>query len=205
MSQNTKIALLRAAERLIAERGLGGISVKQITRASGSKNESALHYHFGSVDKLLKEVFASRFQEIEDKRVELLAKRDWKVAGDEIDQALYAAIAPYMAVCLQEGGRLYASFCAQLATDPRFDLGEIAREMGMDSLNTIRDLIRPHLSHIPQAALTTRARRALSITLVLVADYAKQIKQGNAAPLEEATTEVVATVAGFIRAPIRLE
>ena len=50
----TKTRLIRAAERLFAENGLGAVSVRDITRAAGAKNESALHYHFGSKEALIR-------------------------------------------------------------------------------------------------------------------------------------------------------
>ena len=40
LRQNTKAALMSAAERLIAEKGLGGVSVREITKAAGARNES---------------------------------------------------------------------------------------------------------------------------------------------------------------------
>ena len=39
--QKTKAALIQSAERLFAEKGLGSVSVKEITRAAGAKNPSA--------------------------------------------------------------------------------------------------------------------------------------------------------------------
>ena len=47
--QDTKTELLRSAERLIAEKGLGSVSVKMITTDAGARNPSAVHYHFGSI------------------------------------------------------------------------------------------------------------------------------------------------------------
>ena len=51
--QDTKTELLRSAERLIAEKGLGSVSVKMITTDAGARNPSAVHYHFGSIESLI--------------------------------------------------------------------------------------------------------------------------------------------------------
>ena len=51
--QSTKNALIRSAERLFAEKGLGTVSVKELTRAAGARNPSADHYHFGEVETLI--------------------------------------------------------------------------------------------------------------------------------------------------------
>jgi AcrR family transcriptional regulator len=201
MSQDTKAALIRAAERLFAEKGLGGVSVKEITRAAGARNESALHYHFGGVDGLIRQVFANRYREIETARTALLAGLRLDKASDEVEAVLEAALAPFLAACLNEDGRLYARFCAQIATDPRFDIGDLIREIGMPSLETMSGLLVSRLRHIPNDILATRLRRVFIMSLVQAADYARQIELGAAPPIEEATREAAATLTGFLRAP----
>lgn len=200
MMQDTKSALVRAAERLFAEKGLGGVSVKEITRAAGARNESALHYHFGGLDALIKEVFASRYREIEQARFARLAELSANKNGVGIEAVLEASIAPFMAACLQEDGRLYARFCVQLATDPRFDIADLIGDIGMPSLGMMRSLVIDRLRGIPNGVLETRMRRAFLISLVQAADYARQIERGSAPPIEEATREAAATLAGFLSA-----
>jgi AcrR family transcriptional regulator len=199
--QNTKAALIRAAERLFAEKGLGGVSVKDITRAAGARNESALHYHFGGVDALIREVFASRYREIEEARVARLAELRLDEASDGVEAVLEAAIAPFLAACLKKDGRLYARFCVQLATDPRFDIADLIRDIGMPSLDTMRIFFVGRLRGMPNDVLATRLRRTLIISLILAADYARQIELKTAPPIEDATREAAATLAGFLRAP----
>jgi AcrR family transcriptional regulator len=200
MMHDTKSALVRAAERLFAEKGLGGVSVKEITRAAGARNESALHYHFGGLDALIKEVFASRYRDIEQARFARLVELSADKTGVGIEAVLEASIAPFMAACLQEDGRLYARFCVQLATDPRFDIADLVGEIGMPSLGMMRSMVIDRLRDIPDGVLATRMRRAFLISLVQAADYARQIERGSAPPIEEATREAAATLAGFLSA-----
>ena len=42
-----KLDLIKAAEELIAEFGLAGVSDREIARHGGQKNNSAVAYHFG--------------------------------------------------------------------------------------------------------------------------------------------------------------
>ena len=51
------LALILAAERLIAEHGSAIVSLRQITEAAGVSNTSAINYHFGSREALLLAVF----------------------------------------------------------------------------------------------------------------------------------------------------
>jgi len=44
--EDTKNRLLDAAERLFAERGIDGVSLREINAAAGERNNAALYYHF---------------------------------------------------------------------------------------------------------------------------------------------------------------
>lgn len=44
----TREALLTAAERLFAERGVQAVAHRQISVAAGQRNQAAVNYHFGS-------------------------------------------------------------------------------------------------------------------------------------------------------------
>ena len=64
----TALQLLLAAERLFAEHGLAGISLRQISIEAGSSNNSAIQYHFGSKDDLLRAIFAYRLGDLMQRR-----------------------------------------------------------------------------------------------------------------------------------------
>ena len=59
-SLRTQAVLISTAERLFAERGLEAVSLSEINRDAGQRNKSALHYHFGSRDGLLKALLEKR-------------------------------------------------------------------------------------------------------------------------------------------------
>ena len=60
----TRALLLRTAERLFAERGLSEVSNRQIVEAAGQANNSALAYHVGTRDDLLRAISASHSEPI---------------------------------------------------------------------------------------------------------------------------------------------
>ena len=63
-SENTRQALMRSAERLFAAQGLQNVTIRAIVEASGQKNESALQYHFGNREGLIREIHAYWADEI---------------------------------------------------------------------------------------------------------------------------------------------
>src|SRR5579863_9921905 len=67
----TRRRLLDSAERLFAERGLDGVSVRDITEAAGA-NTAAIHYHFGSKRDLIAAILQRRAKEHGSRRQDLL-------------------------------------------------------------------------------------------------------------------------------------
>ena len=201
--QDTRTALLQSAQRLIAERGLGTVSVKDITRAAGARNPSAVHYHFGNVEELIKEVFTQRYRAIEQERALRLAKVDEADPARRLVALIAAGIAPFMESCLDEEGRLYVGFCLQLSSDPRFNLLELVTEYGMPSLISLRAQVVDCVPDIPEEVLNARLRQAFSISLVQAAVYARQLEAGLQITTETAVREASATLAGYIAAEVQ--
>jgi AcrR family transcriptional regulator len=70
---STPQRILQAAERLFSERSIGDVSLREITAAAGV-NSAAAHYHFGSKDAVLDELFALRARPIAEQREQLLSE-----------------------------------------------------------------------------------------------------------------------------------
>ena len=74
-ARSTKEQILLAAERLIADHGVDGVSMRQIAVEVGSGNNSAVLYHFGSKDKLVQAIFEHRLPRLRERRTTLIAER----------------------------------------------------------------------------------------------------------------------------------
>ena len=61
-----------AAQQLFAERGLNGVSVREIVRAAEQKNMASLHYYFRTKEDLAREVLVDASNAIEEQRFKLL-------------------------------------------------------------------------------------------------------------------------------------
>ena len=55
-SANTRRELILVAMRLMAEKGVEGVSLRSVNLAAGAKNSSAAHYHFGSKTVLVQAI-----------------------------------------------------------------------------------------------------------------------------------------------------
>ena len=94
--------LLDAAERLFAEHGVEGISLRAINAEAGL-SAAALHYHFGSKRGVLEAILERRMPELMGRRGDLLAALDTRSEAPTTREILGALIAPQVAL-LAEGG-----------------------------------------------------------------------------------------------------
>lgn len=110
----TRLHLIAAAERLFAERGINGVSVREIAAEAGQRNTNAVRYHFGAKEDLVDAIFEHRMAPINARRMALVESHDRE--GRTLDPyAVAEAFALPMAELLREGGApsWYLRFCVQ--------------------------------------------------------------------------------------------
>lgn len=172
-----------------------------ITNAAVARNPSAVHYHFGSIEDLIKEVFAKRYRSIEEERNKRLAQ----VRENDPDRLLAAlidaAIGPFMEACLEEDGRLYVKFCLQFTADPRFDYAQLIALASPESIGLLRSRVVSSLQHVAPVKLASRLRHGFMISLVQAVDYADKVEANAAPPIGEAISESAACLAAYLSAP----
>jgi AcrR family transcriptional regulator len=199
--QDTKAELLRSAERLIAEKGLGSVSVKMITTDAGARNPSAVHYHFGSIESLIEEVFAKRYREIEAERAVRLERVTETDPEARLVALVEAAIGPFLEACLEDNGRIYARFCLQFVSDPRFDYPKLIMNSGALTFVRLSQEIIACLSHVPIEKLEPRMRQSFVIALVQAVSFARAVEAGTAPTVEAAVKEAATCLAAYLSAP----
>lgn len=82
-STETRQRILIAAERLFAERGFAGTTMRDLTQAAGT-NLAAVNYHFGSKEGLLEEVFRTYLEPISRERLASLDAAEAAAAGQAL-------------------------------------------------------------------------------------------------------------------------
>ena len=121
---DTKERLLDAAERLFAERGFEGASMRAVTQAAGSA-VSAANYHFGSKEALLAAVIRRRIQPVNRQRVEALDRLEAQAGSGScvpLEELLDAFLRPSferMTAAREEGsGAIPRQIVARLYVEP---------------------------------------------------------------------------------------
>jgi AcrR family transcriptional regulator len=150
-ASDTKTRLLRVAERMFAEQGFSGVSLRQLTAAAGV-NLAAVNYHFGSKEGLLAAIFESRCRPMNEERLARL-ETCAEEAGKPplLEQIIAAFIAPALSSTTDvAGGATFTRLRAVLSVEHN-ELARnlIAKYFDTTSTRFVAALARalPHLSH----------------------------------------------------------
>ncbi|MFC4111873.1 TetR/AcrR family transcriptional regulator [Nonomuraea zeae] len=114
----TREALLAAAERLFAERGVHAVGNRQISEAAGQGNNAAVSYHFGTKADLIRAIARKHAGQIERLRERMMTG----IAGStDVRDWVSCLVRPYTEHLESLGSPTwYARFTAQVMADPAF-------------------------------------------------------------------------------------
>lgn len=171
--ESTKQRLITAAETLFAERGIEGVSLREINAAAGQKNSTALQYHFRNRFGLLRAVLVKHHVEVEARRNEMLDVYE-AIGADDL-RALADALVRPSATKLSDadGGRPYLRIHSQVINRLEWPLDQRSPRDPHDSIERWRHLVGPLLPDVAvrrlhhrftamRVSATELARRAAS-------------------------------------------
>lgn len=125
----TRERILRAAERLFAEHGYDGVSVRRIAASAGVQI-ALLSYYFHSKLGLYRAVFQRRIEPISERRLEILHLLLRRInPPPSIEEILDALARPWVELRDQPGGQHYSRLIAREVGDPRESSRGIVKEM----------------------------------------------------------------------------
>lgn len=120
----TQARILAAAERLFAERGYHGVSLRQIGDEANAQI-ALINYHFGTKDMLYRAVFESRLNPVSERRRAALATAlaceggACKDGRPMIEAVLDAFARSWIELSDTEDGRFYTRLIAREVNDPQ--------------------------------------------------------------------------------------
>jgi AcrR family transcriptional regulator len=181
----TRARLLRAGERLFAERGIHQVRLREINALAGQRNSSALHYHFGSRDGLV-EAILSEHQTAMDRKVR--PALDGLVAGpgEPTVRAVVAIWVDALTAQLQtESGRDFLRLLPQILDTVNRTVREGA--VLRDSAASARTfaLLDRCLADLPTALRRERLVAYALILTTLFADRAALVESGAPLALDD--------------------
>lgn len=109
LKRSAREMLLDAAERLFGQRGIDGVSLREIAAAAGQRNNSAVIYHFQDKQGLIDTLIADRVSKIEKLRQSLLDKVE-NLATCDSAQLLAMMWQPMLDPSANRGGHWFIQF-----------------------------------------------------------------------------------------------
>lgn len=195
----SEMALIYAAERLFAEHGIAGVSLRQINQAANHKNSSAAHYHFGSRDGLVYAVLSHRWPDLDRRRREILQR-----AGGRGDLRFY--VMTLVATLADElrprpEGNHFVRFVQQYEIYKGFY--EFARSISPAGVE-IYDRIEAIIFYMPEPVRKIRMRYLINLVHAVLATVEQQLEDGEigVADIELIVSNLVDMLASGLAAPL---
>lgn len=168
--------LIDAAERLMAERGVHAVSLREITAAARQRNASGIHYHFGDRAGLIGAVIDRHMGRIDGARNAQLdaLERDGRTALHDVVAALVVPLADALAT---PSGRRYLRIIDELVEDPTLATPQTDLTGLNRSLERAARLLAPTLRVLPRPLRASRQELCTTFLLRALAARARALEQ----------------------------
>ena len=177
-------AILKAAEKLFATKGLHLVSMREISRASGQKNNSALQYHFGDRDELINAILDYRMIPLNQRRLQMVAEIEYAGQTNNVRKLVSAIVLPFVSAVSKCG----------IANRPHIWRLQAPEESYYISL--MSQLFARHQANVVFNGDESRASGLWSL-LVYLAGLLGLSDEEFVARMEFTGTQIVHTVAGW--------
>ena len=191
-----RAALVESAERLFAERGIEGVSLRDVSKAAGQRNNSAAQYHFDDRQGLVAAVYEHRMRHVNERRHAYLAGLD----KHDVRGLVEATVIPLLDVVAETDG-WYARFLARTRWDPI--AWEVLQSLSTStSFETVVRGLNKALAGLPRRVRRHRIDQLLTLVLGTLAGW-EGAPDRDAYRLDRATfsTELVETAVALLTAP----
>ena len=171
----TRLALIRAAERLIAENGSANVTIRDILELAGQKNESALQYHFKNMAGLVAATHRFRDQQIITARLVCLAELADKPQPPSLREIVQVMVAPTFRLAREHADfrRYLRAFSLQLASGDGRVLRAVRKDPG-DTDVQINQLLKKALPHLDTDGYQRRLETAIRLISVSMHAHSHQ-------------------------------
>jgi AcrR family transcriptional regulator len=186
------------AERLFALHGIDGVSLRQIGALAGGANNSAVQYHFGSKEGLVRAILLHRLPHIIQRR-KLLGMR---ALSDDLRAVVEAHLLPVIEQAESESS-YYTMFLEQLMRygSEGHPFGDLPAAY-QASQKAYVDRMSRMLRHLPVALREDRINQASAICLHASADRERARHFGSTTvPFGLHVSELFDGLVGFLLAP----
>jgi AcrR family transcriptional regulator len=194
--------MIAAAEQLVAERGLGAVSMRMVGEAAGQRHHSAVQFHFGTWEGLLQSIAADRMGPINQRRLAMLQRLDGEGRRADVRGLVEALVVPLATWTIRRPGSFYARFLAVSYADPQWS-SAVQRTAQGAGYERWRDQLERALPELPIGVRRVRVDHVVSMVIAALARW--EGGHGRRGLGEQAlTADLVDATVAFLLAPSSL-
>jgi len=206
MTVDTKQRILDVAERMFAEHGYEGASLRGIIAEAGV-NLAAVHYHFRSKEALLEAVLLRRMIPLNQERLDLLDQVERNAKGrPSLEAILQALIGPTMRLILNPTGegRTFGKLMGRLHSENAVHLAEILKRHVEPAAERFREALASALPDLSREDLGWRTHFAMGALVYTLScwDRLEAVSLGWLKKPQDPETIIPALI-GFVAAGFR--
>jgi AcrR family transcriptional regulator len=195
----TQTAILDAAERLIAERGLAGVSLGEIARAANQRNRAATQYYFSSLDELVMAIMARSSPDVRQRRTDMLRELDLAGRGHDIRSLVEVQVLPTASLLGHSGAQF--RFIAQLISPNLPNRFHWSDEPDLETLKDWESRVHAGLAPLRPQLRTQRIYMALDVFASTMAALEAQLERGVRTDVPLATTALIDAMTAILCGP----
>ncbi|MEM7579193.1 MAG: TetR/AcrR family transcriptional regulator [Cyanobacteria bacterium P01_A01_bin.80] len=198
VTTDTKEQILNVAERLFAEKGFAGTTLRNVIREA-EVNIAAVHYHFGSKEELFVAVVRRVAKQMVPAQLEQLSEYENQSGQLSVEKIMEAFFAPPLRMVSQmgEAGMIRAQFVGRCRAEP-LPIQQLSEKEFDESKQRFLDILQRALPHQTRLELDWKIDLVVAIlirTLNQVGQSGKLVPGGSPEEVEIAIARLVKFVA----------
>lgn len=171
----TRTSLMRAMEKLCAQKGVESVTVKAVIEEAGQKNESALQYHFKNRAGLISAIHKARMDQTQIKRRELLTESLATNSEPSVRELCELLVRPTFLLCRSDGGyRQWIKAFGLKNASVRHPMVEEDVLEGSTSVQMIANLLKEHLLNLDKHMFEDRYLTVVRFSGMSMANHARE-------------------------------
>lgn len=191
---DTKEQIIKVAERLFAEHGFAGTTLRNVVSEAGV-NLAAVHYHFGSKEELYRAVVARFARPIVDRELALLEELKAAHELPSVEAILMAMLKPNLEILSQDRDVLLirAKFMGRCRTEPE-PIQSIANQEFVVAMEAYLDVLQRVLPEQSRSQLSWKFDLVIAALIRVLTEAGKPyglLKSNSPEDIQATTQQLV--------------
>lgn len=169
---STKERILDSTEKLLAEQGFVGLSIRKISHAA-TANVAAVNYHFGNKSELIKCVLERRLSHLFKVRQTMLNELKKNNPEYSLQAVLRAFIIPALQMANQpkQGGRTFMIVLARAYAEKGDELHQLMTDKYLKTIKNFADAIHHAVPHLTAGTVFWRFHFLIGSLTYAMSDF----------------------------------